>query len=563
MSFRNIRDEGIIQVATAADRLALLPSDGTVVQQLDNHTLYVYDANTNVWTPIGGGGSGNAFGVIQTDTGTSPTADTLSDSLSLISDQPSNYFFEGNATTDTVTFKAPGLLPTSTFNDYNLVQKEPTGFPNRNDSVFSFDDVSRRFTIQPAVSSYDVYIRGNKYTKTTSQLTVIPDSPGNHYIYFDINGNLQNTQTLDSALFSDNALVSIVYWNTDISASVYIGEERHGLVMDGATHSYLHTVLGARYIAGLPLINFTIGSGSFNGDAIFTSDSGTIRDEDILLTIPSQSQIPILYRQGTLWRKKAAETYPVIRSGTAGYVGANGLLPYNFFNGTSWSLNQVPNNSFVLVHIFATNDVNNPVVGIQGIATYISISGAREGANTEITSLAGLPFAEFVPIGSVIYETALSYTNVPKARVRTTDTGDNYVDFRGSNIYSPTAGIALLLDNLVDVSITSPLNGDLLAYNSSTQTWVNSTPVPSLGNSFETVSKNLKAYDYTLSYSSGLLDEITYDLGGGIEIKKVFSYNLDGTIDRIDLTGIGVPIGITTSKRFFYTSGAITSVEYL
>lgn len=563
MSFRNIRDEGIIQVATAADRLALLPSDGTVVQQLDNHTLYVYDANTNAWTPIGGGGSGNAFGVIQTDTGTSPTADTLSDSLSLISDQPSNYFFEGNATTDTVTFKAPGLLPTSTFNDYNLVQKEPTGFPNRNDSVFSFVDVARRFTIQPAVSSYDVYIRGNKYTKTTSQLTVIPDSPGNHYIYFDIDGNLQNTQTFDSALFSDNALVSIVYWNTDISASVYIGEERHGLVMDGATHSYLHTVLGARYIAGLPLINFTIGSGSFNGDAIFTSDSGTIRDEDILLTIPSQSQIPILYRQGTLWRKKAAETYPVIRSGTAGYVGANGLLPYNFFNGTSWSLNQVPNNSFVLVHIFATNDVNNPVVGIQGIATYTSISGAREGANTEITSLTGLPFAEFVPIGSVIYETALSYPNVPKARVRTTDTGDNYVDFRGSNIYSPTAGIALLLDNLVDVSITSPLNGDLLAYNSSTQTWVNSTPVPSLGNSFETVSKNLKAYDYTLSYSSGLLDEITYDLGGGIEIKKVFSYNLDGTIDRIDLTGIGVPIGITTSKRFFYTSGAITSVEYL
>lgn len=478
MSFRNIRDEGIQKVATAAERLLLLPPDGTVVEQLDTHTLYIYDQPSNAWIAVagGGGGGGNAFGIIQADSGTSPTADTTTDTLNLISDNPTNYSFTGDALTDTITFSAPGLLPKSTFEDYNLVQKEPTGFPNRTDSTTSFSNTTRIFTIQPATTSFDVYIRGNKYTKTTSQTTTIPNLSGNHYIYFDINGNLQNTQTADPTLFTDNALVGIIYWNTDTSTQTYYGEERHGLVMDGATHSYLHTVFGARYLSGLGLIGFTIGSGSANADAQFTSDAGSLRDEDILLTPAAQSQIPILYRQGTLWRKKTADSYPVIYSGTAGYTGANGRLPYNLLSGGTWSLSEVPNNNFVLVHFFGTNDVNNPVVGIQGINTYTSISNARAGANTEIASLTGLPFAEFVPIGTVIFETSNSYSNTPKARVRQTDTGDNYVDFRGSSGITISPGsISLDLNDLTDVNITSPSNNQVLTYDSATNTWINAT----------------------------------------------------------------------------------------
>jgi hypothetical protein len=222
--------------------------------------------------------------------------------------------------------------------------------------------------------------------------------------------------------------------------------------MDGATHGYLHTVFGARYISGFALQNFSVdGTGNLAANAQFTSDSGTIRDEDLLIQALAQTQIPILYRQGTQWRKKAADAYPVIYSGTAGYTGANGRLPYNLLSAGTWSLSEVPNNNFVLVHFFATNDVNNPVVGIQGTSTYTSISGARTGALSEITALSGIPFAEFVAIGSVIYETANTYANVPKARVRSTDTGANYVDFRGTQPYAPAAGSATshsLLSNL-------------------------------------------------------------------------------------------------------------------
>lgn len=343
-------------------------------------------------------------------------------------------------------------LPVSTFDDYNLVQKEPTGFPNRTDSTISINTTTRTFTIQPTTTSYDIYVKGVKFTKTTTETKVWPALAGNHYFYFDIAGVLQTTQVFDSTIIKDNAFISVVYWNTDNNTAPYWGEERHGLVMDGETHSYLHTVFGARYISGGALQNFNVdGSGNLAIDAQFTSDSGSIRDEDILHQYLAQTQIPILYKQGVLWRKKAADAYPVIYSGTAGYVGANSLLAYNLLSGGTWSLSEVPNTNFVLVHIFATNDINNPVVGIQGINTYTSISNARTGASSEITQLAGMPFAEFVALGSVIYQTASSYSNTPRARVRSTDTGANYVDFRGTQLYSPAAGTATshsLLSNL-------------------------------------------------------------------------------------------------------------------
>ena len=325
------------------------------------------------------------------------------------------------------------------FVSQNQVTKEPTGFPNRDDSVTSFSDTSpaRTFTIAPTGASFDFYVKGAKFTKTTTQSIQIPNLAGNHYIYFNDSGTLSSTQILGSELFENNALVSIVYWNTDTNSRSYFAEERHGLTMDGATHTYLHTVFGARYLSGLALQNFSVdGTGNLAANAQFDADEGKIRDEDILIEILPQAQIPILYRQGQLWRKKPADAYPVIYSGTAGYTGANGRLPYNQFTGGSWQFTQVINNGYVLVHFFATNDKDSPVVGIQGINQYNNVTDARNAASTEITSLSGLPFAEFVALGSVVFETADGYTNVPQARIRSVNGGD-YVDFRGTQLYTP------------------------------------------------------------------------------------------------------------------------------
>jgi hypothetical protein len=80
-----------------------------------------------------------------------------------------------------------------------------------------------------------------------------------------------------------------------------------------------------------------------------------------------------------------------------------------------------------------------------------------------------------------------------------------------------------------------------------------------LGNSFETVSKNLSAYPFTLTYSGGDLSAIEYDLGGS-SITKAFNYSA-GALTSIVLSG-ATPAGISLTKEFNYTGDDLTSVVY-
>jgi hypothetical protein len=77
---------------------------------------------------------------------------------------------------------------------------------------------------------------------------------------------------------------------------------------------------------------------------------------------------------------------------------------------------------------------------------------------------------------------------------------------------------------------------------------------------FETVSKNLRSYPYTLTYGVDGVDAITYDLGGGLEIVKTFNYTL-GVLTSIVLSG-DTPAGVDLTKTFSYTGVDLTSVSY-
>lgn len=325
-------------------------------------------------------------------------------------------------------------------NDIITATKEPTGFVNRTDSTISFDSSTKTFSISPSATSYDVFVKGKKFTKTTSQIAILPPTAGNHFIFFNEDGLLSQTTTYTTSLFEDNALVSIVYWNTDTNTHSYFADERHGLVMDGASHSYLHTVFGARYLTGLALKDLTVdGTGTLDAEATYNADGGQIRDEDILFQISPSATFPVLYRQGSLWRKKPADGFPVIYNGTAGYTGTT--IAYNEFIGGNWQLTETTNNNYVLIHMFATNDIQTPVIAILGTNQYANTPEARAGALVELASLTGLPFAEFVAIGTVIFQTSNSYSNTPKAITRSTAAGESYVDFRGTQLYTP-AGTA-------------------------------------------------------------------------------------------------------------------------
>ena len=85
--------------------------------------------------------------------------------------------------------------------------------------------------------------------------------------------------------------------------------------------------------------------------------------------------------------------------------------------------------------------------------------------------------------------------------------------------------------------------------------WVSPTAL-GVNPTFETVSKNLKSVQFTLSYTAGVLTSLTYSNG----IVKTLNYT-GGVLTSIVLSG-ATPSGISLTKSLSYTAGALTGVTY-
>jgi len=91
-----------------------------------------------------------------------------------------------------------------------------------------------------------------------------------------------------------------------------------------------------------------------------------------------------------------------------------------------------------------------------------------------------------------------------------------------------------------------------------------STPIQTaldlkLGQTFETVSKNLKGYPTTLNYTSGALTSIVYTIPSGT-ITKTLNY-ISEVLSSIVLSG-NTPDGISLTKTLNYTAGQLLSIGY-
>lgn len=334
-----------------------------------------------------------------------------------------------------------------------LATNEPTGFPTRATSRLTFNDSNRTFTISAVDKEFTLWLHANELTRE-SESVQLPNVSGLYFIYFDYPDNILKYTTLPSSeLFLEKALVALVYWKSETQSHVYFADERHGMVMDGATHQHMHLSFGAQYRKGLGLYNFTVdGTGKLNSHAQFACDSGQIADEDIVIDIiDGEVQVlsttlyaPVYYRYGSTdnnWCKTPNNPFSLILGGESPYY--TGTRPaYNHQLNGVWLLDEVPNNEFVLIHLAATNDIENPIVAILG-QTYKTKSAARAGANTEFGLMTGLPFAEFVKLGSIIYQTSNTYTNTPKARVVSTDDGSDYIDYRKTNTWSTGSSVVI------------------------------------------------------------------------------------------------------------------------
>ena len=314
--------------------------------------------------------------------------------------------------------------------------QQPVGLKDPQNLSLQINDLERRLTVSvtPGAESYTYFVEGKEIEVKTSKSIVWPDQSGLIFFYLEKNGKLNYADTYSDDIITKYSIVSIIYWDSDESRHIYFADERHGIHMSDTTHLYLHRTRGAAFDYGLKLVDFQVdGDGSEEDHAKFTSEKGQIWDEDIIIPVPSQASFPIFYRLGEKqWKEKQADDFPIIYNGTVGYTGDT--VPYNKETNGVWSLEPVSTNKFVLVHVFATNDIEFPVIGILGKREYNSKSDARLGAVKEIQEISDLPVAEFCSVGTVIFQTSGSYTNTPKAKIVSTDLNEDYADHRAESI---------------------------------------------------------------------------------------------------------------------------------
>lgn len=300
------------------------------------------------------------------------------------------------------------------------VTKEPTGFPNRVDSTFSFNDGTRTFTIQPVGVSFDYWQQSVKHTVSTTKTIVLPNTTAKYFIYFDGTETLGQTIVFDDSVLNDKVLVAVVYYNATTGKGEFILDERHGLTMDWATHFHLHNSFGTRYYGGFGL-SYIIGDGSLDSHAQIALGSGTIADEDIPTTIVDSATpsaffeqvlspialIPNVYILGSHeWQKDTATNYP--------FKLATGVPQYNLNTLGTWTLEDVTDGNYFAAWIFVINEINTPIISIVGTRQDTSLADAKNNNTYGSIDWGDLPSQEYKVLYRLIYKYDTSYSNTTK-----------------------------------------------------------------------------------------------------------------------------------------------------
>ena len=331
--------------------------------------------------------------------------------------------------------------------DIMTVLNEPTGFPNRTDSTLSWTVGTRTLTITPSNGSFDFWEAATKYTKTAAESIIVADTNGVHFIYYDagVLSQVANPShaTLDPIITS-NALVGIMYWNTNTNEAPIVADERHGTHMSSKTHEFLHDSVGATYHTGLALSDYIEDTESDAALTFKISDGGFF-DEDIEHAIAdgtatnqyeqqlsgADAEIPILYRDDvdSSWKEDAATTLPYKSLGA-------GRLAYNKDDGDgTFSQVEVTDNKWVSMTLIATNDWQYPIKAIQGQNLYTTKASAVEEASAEILAFGTFPTAETLVLYRLVLNTKDTYAGTKKAKIEV----DGVTDFRAARLSGASA----------------------------------------------------------------------------------------------------------------------------
>lgn len=295
--------------------------------------------------------------------------------------------------------------------------REPSGVEDRTASTISTNDGTRTFTITPVSGSWRYFASGVAFVVSEAKSVTWTDVDGLHFIYFE-DGTLTHSTTAWDLSDPDVVPICALLWDATNNVSIAL-EERHGLVMDRATHQYLHSTRGTQLVSGGAITAGTYSlapAAPTNADNNFGVDATVITDEDIrssLSALTDGSAIGRLWRDGAsgVWRWDSSATFPKV-GGSGSYIAKN------VFSGGTWQLVDLAANNYVswwLVAIPALTTGYRFAL-IVGQAEHATLAAAQAESITGL-SFGSMPFTEAVGLARIIYRTGAGYTSTGKCRI--------------------------------------------------------------------------------------------------------------------------------------------------
>jgi len=329
----------------------------------------------------------------------------------------------------------------------------------------SFDDPGMNFTISVPYYNYWFYINGEVHIIETDITINFSAVAGNYYIYFNIEDDLRvlSNPTSDeirslivNGIVNEDPAVYIAYIYSNGTKAVHVAAEYHSYTRNKLLHYKDHNTIGTLHHGGGEIDYDGALGGALDDDIqVFLSDDPIYFDEDLMIKVfhddaPSinwQQQLrldtagikalyaPIVYKALTVWEIDAATKFPMKWNTT--------VITYN--NVAAGTQVAVATGDYSYVYIVETNDVNEPIIILQGHSSQANVNLIKQDAIQNLDNLRGLnlPMAEYKVMYALLLLSDTSTGNSRECRI------EEILDLRDNSFTAMSNNVMILFDHNV------------------------------------------------------------------------------------------------------------------
>lgn len=328
----------------------------------------------------------NSANVLAFNTGIG--ANNWSNSIAIAANSYANAIGLGSNNYTNAVGSASNSYATLAFNTANLANAQANnisgdtdmkGFLNQTETSLSFNSTSNVFTLGDTGSGWSYWLDGKRYTHSGDSTVIVPGGnplPNGVY-YITIQNNINGTLTASGTVWnlSDPTTIPVSYvkFNNYCTPKYFLAEERHTVLMDSRTHTYLHFTRGTQCHQFGTLTGYSL-NGTSNSNNIVSISTTILDDEDIVLTIPSKTAAAGNANNYFVFYRYAANSWAWQQSELPYPFATGGFIQYD----SSSALTQAANNVYVNSYLLFTNlDQGAGFAIIPGRGTFANLSSAQ------------------------------------------------------------------------------------------------------------------------------------------------------------------------------------------